>query len=346
MGEKNSIEEINGYIRLALPLMSKHNIPITPKNYAVWFQYVSGSNGELTHAIDTLLGKRGLFTEERNESLYRQFCAENDENELRKIREDLQQILLTILREVTELTGQTQEYESLVSHSVNSLSEGASIQEVRAVINDIIDKTKKLGRFGKTIQHKLKETTKTLEVLKKDLEQAKAEIFLDFLTGVPNRKAFDETLSILISQARFGHKDLSLLLIDIDYFKKFNDQFGHLVGDQVLRFVAGKMKEIVRGRDFLSRFGGEEFAIVLPQTPLAGAQAVAESIRSFFAQTTLKAVGTSKPLGTITVSIGVARYRAAEEPESFLNRCDQALYFAKSKGRNRVEIESEAMPGQ
>ena len=135
--------------------------------------------------------------------------------------------------------------------------------------------------------------------------------------------------------------DLSLLMIDIDNFKQFNDQHGHLTGDEVLKFMARKTKEIVRGRDFLARFGGEEFAVLLPHTPLSGAAVVAESIRKFFAQATLKSVTTSKRLGYMTVSIGVACYRPGEPLEHLINRSDLALYSAKEMGKNRVSTESD-----
>lgn len=337
MDNRSLIEEVHGYIRLALPLMAKQNILITPKNYSVWYKYVSGADVRLSRTIDGMLQKGEEFSEERNEALYRQFCKEEDNGDLRKVREDLQQVLRTILKEVTELTGQTEEYESFVSHSVNMLSEDASIGEIKNVIGHIIDKTKTLARFGKTAQHKLKETTEALETLKKDFEQVKTEVLLDFLTGIPNRKAFDNTLAKCASDAASSSgKDLSILLIDIDDFKRFNDQFGHLAGDEVLRFVANKIKETVKGGDFLARFGGEEFVVILPKTPVAGAATVAESVRRFFAATPLTAVATAKDLGIITVSVGVACYRPGESSEEFIHRCDQALYAAKNAGKNHV----------
>jgi diguanylate cyclase len=336
MDKRSFIDEVHGYIRLALPLMSKQSIPITPRNYSVWYMYVSGANGELNATVDAMLRNEEEFTEERNDALYRRFCVERDETELRKVREDLQQVLRTILKEVTDLTGQTEEYESFVSHSVNTLSEDASIQEIKNVISEIIDKTRTLGTFGKTIQHKLKETTEALEELKRDFEQVKTEVFEDFLTGIANRKAFDNTLAGCIGEAESGSKDLSLLLIDIDDFKKFNDEFGHLTGDEVLKFVARKIREMVKGRDFVGRFGGEEFGVILPKTGLVGAAALAENIRSLFAETPLQTATAGKYLGMVAVSIGVACLRPGESSEEFVHRCDQALYAAKKAGKNRV----------
>lgn len=346
MDDKKLVSEAYSFVRLALPLMSKYEIPAIPSNYTVWYNYVSGSNSELTKTIDSIRDKGEEFTEKKNEALFRQFFGEKDENELKKIREDLQQILTTILGEVTELTGQTQEYEAFISKTVNVLAIDTSTEEIKTVVGEILKKTKTLGGFGKTLRHKLTETTETLETLKKDFEQVKTEASVDFLTGVPNRKAFDEALLKLTGEALSDNKDLCLLMIDIDHFKRFNDEYGHLTGDEVLRFVAKKIKELVRGRDFLARFGGEEFVLILPETPIIGATVVAESIRSFFAETTLKEVATSKKLGKITVSLGAARYHPGEPTEELIMRSDQALYFAKNTGRNRVVEESEITPDQ
>ena len=185
----------------------------------------------------------------------------------------------------------------------------------------------------------MEETTENLEAIQREFEQVKSEVLVDFLTGAPNRKAFDEKLVKLADEASSDNINLCLLVIDIDHFKKFNDTYGHIVGDEVLKFVAKKVKEIVRGRDFFARFGGEEFVVLLPHTSLEGAKGAAENIRSFFAKSNLKAVSTSENLGKITVSIGAGLYRPGEPFEKFIARTDQALYFAKNNGRNRVATE-------
>lgn len=335
----NMIKKASECLRLALPLMSEYDIPVTPKNYSVWYRYVSGIDSELRETIDSMLKTRETFSEETNVSLYWQFCAEKDENQLKNVRDDLQYVLTTILKEVTELTGQTERYESFISGSVKILSDNPSPDEVKNIVKTIIDETKTLGNYGKTIQTKLVETTDVLENLKKDFEQVKTEALVDFLTGIPNRKAFDQALTEQIGDAKTDMKSLSLLLIDIDHFKRFNDEFGHLVGDHVLKFVVKKIRELVKGRDFLARFGGEEFAVILPQTPLEGAQTVAENIRNYFAQAKLKEISTLRNLGKISVSIGVACYRSGESPEALISRSDMALYSAKNAGRNRVATE-------
>ncbi len=341
MDDKKSIEELHSYVRLILPLMSKHFVPITPRNYTVWYEYVSGANSELRKTIDAMLEKGDKFSERKNEALYRQFFAEKDEDELRKFREDIQKVLETILGEIEGMSGQTEKYEMIVSESVDKLAGNVSIQTVRKIVNEIIVETKKIGRFGKAIRETLMETTDALETLQQEFDLAKTEALVDLLTGVANRKAFDETLAAVAGEANSGNHDLCILLIDIDHFESFNDKYGHIVGDEVLKFVTKKIKEIVKGRDFLARLGGEQFAVILPRTSLAGAKTVAENIRAFFAQAKLKSTAISKKLGVITVSIGAACYRPGESIEDFIKRSDQALCLAKDNGRNRVATESD-----
>jgi diguanylate cyclase len=335
------LEESAGYVRLALPLMSQYNIPITPRNYSIWYDYVSGKNKELREAIDSMIGKAEQFSDEINDMLYQRFCSEVEEGALTELRENLRQLLIDIFSEVAKLTEQAGEYEEIVSKSVDKLSDDVSIQDIRSVVDEIIVETKKIGRSGKDAQEKLQDATGELEALKQEFEQAKAAALVDFLTGVANRKAFDGAIKGSVEQAASASEVLSLLMIDIDHFKRFNDEYGHIVGDEVLRLVAKKIKENVRGRDFVARYGGEEFAVILPGTQIGGARTVAENIRSSFSEGKLKRVKTSEYLGTITISIGAAQFRPGESLENFVDRSDQALYAAKEAGRNRVATEAD-----
>lgn len=343
MADSKSIEELHSYVRLILPLMSKHSVPITPRNYAVWYEYVSGGNSDLRNVIDEMVEKEEAFTEEINDRLYRQFFAEKDESQLTKLRQDLQKFLETILSEIIGMSGQTERYETVITKSVDKLSGNVSIQSIRKVVNEIIVETKKIGKAGKAIKEKLIKTTEELETLQQEFDRAKSEALVDFLTGVGNRKAFDEKLAAFAETTDDQGGHLCLLLIDIDHFKKFNDKFGHIVGDEVLKFVTKKIKDMIKGGDFLARFGGEEFAIILPRTSLSDAEIVAENIRLFFTQAKLKSTSSSESLGTISISIGVASYRRGEPLKDLLDRSDKALYLAKDTGRNRVATESDVV---
>jgi diguanylate cyclase len=132
-----------------------------------------------------------------------------------------------------------------------------------------------------------------------------------------------------------------VLLIDIDHFKKFNDNFGHGVGDQVLRLVAKALRDMVRGDDLPARYGGEELIAVLPRADLATCQGIAERIRKTIAECQFTRRSTGEVLPQITVSIGIGQFRLGEAMADLIDRCDRALYMAKKTGRNRVVTEIE-----
>jgi diguanylate cyclase len=169
------------------------------------------------------------------------------------------------------------------------------------------------------------------------LEQVKRESLTDALTGISNRKAFDSALVQSIETAREETAPFSLLMLDIDHFKQFNDTYGHLIGDKVLRFIASILTRCIKGSDLAARYGGEEFAVILPNTPLQGAASVSEQIRKSISAGELKDKESGKRYGRITASIGIAEFHPEEAVNGLIERADQALYSAKKKGRNRVE---------
>ena len=166
------------------------------------------------------------------------------------------------------------------------------------------------------------------------LEEQRQKALLDPLTGLPNRAAWSERVEreMLEWQAQGGH--LAMAILDLDHFKRINDSYGHLAGDKVLKIVADQLRKCLRGRDFIARFGGEEFVLLLPQTaPPAAAQA-AELLRATIEACPFHFKGERV---VITTSIGLAAFRAGERADQVLKRADTALYRAKELGRNRVE---------
>jgi diguanylate cyclase (GGDEF)-like protein/PAS domain S-box-containing protein len=172
-------------------------------------------------------------------------------------------------------------------------------------------------------------------------EQLSTMALTDSLTGLANRRAFDRDLDREWKRTLREGSQISLLLLDIDHFKEFNDRYGHQVGDDCLRAVAIALREVVRSTDVAARYGGEEIAVVLPSTDTAGAVALAEKIRSAIEDLTLTHEGNPEGGSRVTASVGVATALARHGgtmrmPESLLLAADSALYKAKNEGRNRI----------
>ncbi len=168
-------------------------------------------------------------------------------------------------------------------------------------------------------------------------QQTRALSITDALTGLYNRRHFNERYAAEFMRAARYQRPLSVLLIDIDHFKKFNDEHGHLVGDKVLKLTAKVLEESIRKVDLLARFGGEEFVVVLPEIDKEHARQAAEKLRRAIELTHFPKEE-SQPLGHITASFGLASFSEdASEGDALLKLADQALYEAKANGRNRVE---------
>jgi diguanylate cyclase len=221
-----------------------------------------------------------------------------------------------------------------------------SSQEHLAIIASLIDELTLATTRASKLEDRLTDSSRELDEIRFSLYQAEQRAQTDALTGLANRHALDKFLRRAQINAMEAGETLSVLLIDIDNFKAFNDRFGHLIGDQVLRLIAQVLKESLQDRDLAARLGGEELIAVIPGANLALAAKVAELIRRTVAERPIVRRATGELLANVTVSIGVAEFALGEPINALLERCDQALYFAKRGGRNRTvteqEIESDA----
>ncbi|MEA3442929.1 MAG: diguanylate cyclase [Chloroflexota bacterium] len=186
----------------------------------------------------------------------------------------------------------------------------------------------------KTIDSAL-EKWRQIQQSRADQEKLERLANFDALTGIYNRRAILRRLDEQISYAKRYGEDFSLLMLDIDYFKKVNDQYGHLTGDNVLEKFATLVQQNIRDTDTIGRYGGEEFIITLPHTSLSSALDIAERIRRTIEAAKMKDF--EGKVFSITVSQGLSSYKAGEGKLSLIARADDALYRAKENGRNRVE---------
>ncbi len=199
--------------------------------------------------------------------------------------------------------------------------------------HNVISATQRLLAANVQLRDELQAARTEIESKQRELESSFSEARTDTLTGLRNRRAFDEELNRFFAQRQRQGIGFSLLLIDVDHFKDVNDQFGHQAGDATLRQVAALLAKTMRAMDIVCRYGGEEFAVICPGTSLSEARTAAHRAREAIANTPV--VWNNSPL-RVTTSSGVAEVAAAEIADALIARTDQALYAAKQAGRNSV----------
>ena len=223
-----------------------------------------------------------------------------------------------------------------MSHTKAVLDEAIDPAEIRPLVSGLITASNSVIDANRDLCRQLEIRGNEIERLKQEIETIRAEASLDPLTGLANRKTFDGALANALTENRDKARHICLVLFDIDRFRVINDRFGHLVGDRVLRHIAAVLTESVKGKDTVARFGGEEFAIILPDTSPDDAQTVAENIRKTIEEARLRRSKDGELLGKITVSAGVAWAKPGHPPEELIDLASQALLQAKRNGRNQV----------
>ena len=332
----HSKDESAEYLRRALPLMSSQNAAFHPLSYAVWYEYVSGMNTALNAEVDALLARRSPLSETEVVALHDRHVADINSENASNIAAGFQRIL----GEISQSTGTVMQETGVFGSLLQQLSHDCAAQPSAINLDTLIAGTQGMQRSVASLQSQLEASNKEIETLREEVARARDASLTDGLTGLANRRGFDQKLSECLEASGDGGAPC-LLMCDIDHFKKINDTYGHLFGDKVIRAIAGVIKENVKGRDTAARFGGEEFVILLPDTSLQGAHALAEQIRRAIERGRIKR-GNDETVARVTLSIGVSRHRTGEATNGFIERADQALYAAKQGGRNRVSVAAEA----
>jgi len=335
-----SLEQAREYAKSAFERMGKLSIRPVPTNYCVWYAYHTGKAPELRRAIDILGSNKQPFTDRANEELYeRFFTLGREQNELRAGMARVQETLSELVSNLGEAGQSTSRYNAALTEISGGIEADPAPDTVTKLIRRLLAETAAIQKKMELLDNQFTTSSQTIRQLRDRLDGLRREALTDSLTGIANRKSFDATLRDAARQAMETGSELSLLFLDIDHFKTFNDTWGHQIGDQALRLVAKTLTDNVKGQDLASRYGGEEFAVILPQTALEDAVTLANKIRHSFAVRKLVKKDTGETIGALTVSIGVSRFEPGEAVHHFVARADQALYAAKREGRNRVVAE-------
>jgi diguanylate cyclase len=240
-----------------------------------------------------------------------------------------------------DLTRFSNESSTLLAQARHGLDAGASVDAGAEMLKTMTASASWLLAQVEASRTELEGTRAQLNHAQNELEQAQSLALTDPLTTLPNRRGLDLALSRELARARRASAVLCLAVLDIDHFKRINDQFGHATGDEALKHLAGVLKPVLRETDTLARFGGEEFVLVLPDTPLPAAEFTVNRLLRTLERAPLDANGT--PV-TVRFSAGLAQWTPQESAEHLTTRADQAMYAAKRAGRGCVMVAEEEHP--
>lgn len=319
----------------AMELIRECKSSPTPPHYELWFNYASGLNHELVEALNSAVQQGKGSDPAYMRDLHMRFFGGNLSTAIDDMGEKLQHELHKFAQVLEDAGQDTATYGKTLNVAAQQLSAG-DVNQFKAVVQGLVAATRAIETKHKAIENELKASSTEIKSLRQRLESIREESRVDALTGLSNRRGFDEQIASAVREADADGTDLCLLIGDVDFFKRFNDTWGHATGDQVLRLVAQCFKANTKGRDIAARYGGEEFVVALPQTAYANALTVAEQIRGAVESKKIVKRSTGETLGSITLSLGVAKYVVGETIGVTLERADACLYAAKRSGRNRV----------
>jgi diguanylate cyclase len=253
------------------------------------------------------------------------------------MRKNLDAMVCDLSQSLKDTNNDTESFQSKMDKNFSQLAElehqGFSLEQVIGVVRNIVKESSNIRSSAVSFTQQLQKAQSEIDTLKQRLAESEKDVLYDALTNILNRRAFDEDINAQIESSPNG---CCLILIDIDHFKKFNDTFGHQLGDLVLKIVAKRVQESCRDGIKLYRFGGEEFAIIVPNSQLRVARQLAEGVRRAIEKLSVKDRRSDKVVDSITASFGVAQWREKQDVSQFIETTDKLLYEAKRLGRNRV----------
>lgn len=331
-------EESAEYLRRALPLMSNQNAALHPISYAVWYEYVAGMNAALQNAIDRLLDRRTPLDERDISTLFERHIADLDSDAASGIAAGFQKIL----GEIAHSTGTVAQDADTFGDLLQRLSHDCETRSGPVDLKVLLSGTQVMQTSIATLKTRLETSQQEIDQLRKEVARARDASLIDGLTGLVNRSGFDQKLADCLAdaatQAQASCQGPCLLMCDIDHFKQLNDQHGHALGDRALRVFAETLAQAIRPGDLLGRYGGEEFALLLPDAGGDTALGIAERLRQAVAAVSIPS--TSAPV-RLSASFGAASWQPGDAScsiDDLFLRADEALYAAKRAGRNRTML--------
>jgi diguanylate cyclase len=333
-------ERTLAFAEIALGQIKSLRQTAIPRNYEIWYVYATGYNAPLNKIINETLARNGKLTESDLEQIYETYLSQlKTSDRIDKVGARVIGEIDDVMKLITEALSMSATYGASLDGASQKLASAQNREQLKAIVDSLVKATREMRETNKALEQCLSTSKSEISELQHSLEAIRAESLTDPLTGLGNRKYFDHSIGAAVAAAQESGEPLSLLMFDIDHFKSFNDSYGHLTGDQVLRLVGMSLKQTIKGQDITARYGGEEFAVVLPNTALRQALTVADHIRRAVMSKELKKKSTGEILGRVTISVGVSMLKEGDDTDSLIERADACLYAAKRNGRNRVICE-------
>ena len=313
--------------------MREIGVPPTPENYADYYYKFSGEPRPQPSP-----GTPETALESAPEPVVVDAPAPAPDNQLyNEVLAVLKQMVEEVVNKTESLAKDLDDKNKNLAGNVTSLRGSRDKNEILRLLSTVVTQA---GGIQNTVEasHKdLIETKQALNALQAEMAETRQLLNEDALTGTLNRRGLDQTLSREIARAQRGESTLSIGMLDLDFFKKVNDNYGHEAGDQMLVHFSTLIKSVMRKSDALVRYGGEEFTLILPDTDARGAQFVLARLQQVMSKSPLNYEG--QEINT-TFSAGIATLRQDENAYALLRRADEALYSAKNGGRNLIKLSS------
>lgn len=322
----------------AIDLSADNQTPPRPSIYSVWYNYLTGENREAKSRVRALLQSGSPISAYDLDQIHGEHLAGDAirQSSIDVANSKLERELADVLAAVQAHIVSSNDYCGSLSNKTQGLDDHSSVESIRSLISALLAENSAMRANTVKLGQSLEQSKSQINSLHAALVESRLCAVTDPLTGIANRRGFQEKLKSEIQTAKENGSRLCLVLADIDHFKRINDTFGHVIGDEVLRYFAGILEHNSGKGGYAARHGGEEFALILPCAGHSAARQHADALRVQFSAVRLVVAESREQIGVVTASFGVAEHLAGEPFESLIQRADERLYRAKAGGRNKV----------
>ncbi len=312
-------KKVSEVAKETLAFMAKHHIPLTPKNYEDWF-----------FVLCNAINEKHLLTEQNIFLLYEEYLKDKpvilDDYAAKEVSDELKNVANESENIISRIDSNIDKHRQYIKDSKEVIEK----QEL-GKIDELYKKIDELEKENKKLKEKINKNIEKLDNLQDKFEEYKHLSYIDPLTGLYNRRGFEKELKRVINSS----KNVFLIYLDIDDFKKINDQYGHNAGDEVLKDIGEILRNFIRKGTKIFRLGGEEFAIILSDLTQQDIYKIAERLRKVIENHNVRI---DEKIVSYTASFGITEYKDNESLKEFVDRADKAMYEAKKNGKNRVVI--------